>query len=1652
MQRSNGDGSWRARGGLSIAAVAVSLLGLLFAAAPAMAADGEGTMTVAPTYVVSGSTGNALTFTYKASASGMTNGKLTFLVPTGWTTPNPSGFEAGGLSSLCGGEIPVVTSVAGGHLVEIKEVTLGANATCEIKYGISGFNAGDTAPVTSGPYTFTTQQSATAGGTLTNIASSPVVNVGDDGTGTMVVAPTHAVVNTSGNTLTFTYTATRTISSGQLTIAVPAGWSAPSANASAPGATTATCGTVGISGSTIQVTGINMSSAETCTIVYGNKASGPGATPSTGGIGTFTTQQEASNDNNLVALATSPKVSVTAADGAGTMTASPASVIASSTGNEIDFTFTSPTGGMNSGRITFLVPTGWTTPNSSGFEAGGLSAPCTGEPPIVTSVAGGHLVELKEVTLNEGATCPIKYGINGFNSGVTAPATEGPYTFTTQEASTSTGTLTNIASSPVILVGNDGTGTMVVSPTHAVINSTGNTLTFTYTASVSISSGQINIAVPAGWSAPSATGSAPGATTSTCGTVGASGQKIEITGINLIPSNTCTIVYGSKASGPGATAPSTGGTNTFTTQEKSSAGGTLRTLGTGSPNVIVTAADGTGTMSASPTQVITSSTGNEIDFTFTAPTGGMSGGKVTFLVPTGWTTPNSSGFEAGGLSAPCTGEPPIVTSVAGGHLVELKEVTLNEGATCPIKYGINGFNSGVTAPATEGPYTFTTQEASTATGTLTNIASSPVVNVGSDGTGTMAVAPTHAVVGSTGNTLTFTYTAAANINSGQINVAVPAGWSTPSTTGSAPGATTSTCGTVGIASSTIQVTGVNLSTAGTCTVTYGSTASGPGATAPSTGGSSTFTTQEKSSAGGTLANLGTGSPKVSVTAADGTGTMTVAPNTALNGSSKQYVFTYTAPTGGLDNGKVTIQVPAGWTAPQTGNSSGAGWVINNCGANTTISGMTIEATEVGVTEGNTCNIFYGDTFNGGPGATAPATSGPYTFTTQEASTATGTLTNIASSPVVEVDDDGTGTMTVAPTAASAGASGNTLTFTYTSVVALSSGELTVDIPAGWSAPSTTGSDPGFTTTDCSGGTVGVSGSTIQVTGISIGASANCSIVYGAKTSGGPGATSSSTPGSATFNAQEKSSSGGGALKPLATSPQLNVFAADGSGTMTPAPAFVAAGSGGNTVIFTYTAATGGISGGEIVVAVPAGWSAPSTTGGVAGYTSSTCGSVTVVSGSIHIAGVTMPAAGTCVVKYGDTGLGGTGATAPSSGGVSTFAAQEASTGFGALTAIGSSPQVEVAAPDGSGTMAVAPSTATAGSTGNTLTFTYEAAPGGLHGGELAMDVPAGWSPPSTTGSDPGFATTDCAGGTVSVAAGTIHVTGINLAGAATCKIVYGAKTSGGPGATAPSATASTFAAKEMSTASGVLSALSSSPTVSVVKAKPTLSTSASAGVPAGGGVSDKATLGAGQAPGGEIVFKLYGPDDSSCSAAPVFTKSVAVSGNGSYESGSFSPSKPGTYRWVASYSGDANNEAKSGACVESSESVVVSPPPSCPETSVRVAPYKPTERLKGKMVPGLRIKLHVESRAQLSVDTQLTYTAGGKSQTVDLGKRSLRTGRVRNLRLPLPAGLRSVLPLGTKIQLKVTVTANPVPPSPACKGPQKSVHRLSGRVAMVLAG
>ena len=75
-------------------------------------------------------------------------------------------------------------------------------------------------------------------------------------------------------------------------------------------------------------------------------------------------------------------------------------------------------------------------------------------------------------------------------------------------------------------------------------------------------------------------------------------------------------------------------------------------------------------------------------------------------------------------------------------------------------------------------------------------------------------------------------------------------------------------------------------------------------------------------------------------------------------------------------------------------------------------------------------------------------------------------------------------------------------------------------------------------------------------------------------------------------------------------------------------------------------------------------------------------------------------------------------------------------------------------------------------------------------------------------------------------------------------------------------------------------------------------------------LKDKATLSGTVNGTGTITFKLYGPSQTTCTGTPVHTEDVTVNGNGDYTTPTgHTANAAGTWRWVASYSGDAINPA-----------------------------------------------------------------------------------------------------------------------------------------------
>ncbi len=109
--------------------------------------------------------------------------------------------------------------------------------------------------------------------------------------------------------------------------------------------------------------------------------------------------------------------------------------------------------------------------------------------------------------------------------------------------------------------------------------------------------------------------------------------------------------------------------------------------------------------------------------------------------------------------------------------------------------------------------------------------------------------------------------------------------------------------------------------------------------------------------------------------------------------------------------------------------------------------------------------------------------------------------------------------------------------------------------------------------------------------------------------------------------------------------------------------------------------------------------------------------------------------------------------------------------------------------------------------------------------------------------------------------------------------------------------------------------------VVVIKATPAIATTPSGTVPAGGIVSDVAHVSGGFQPTGDVTFALYAPGDTTCQT-PIATRVAPLSG-GAASSGDVTIGAAGTYNWVATYGGDANNNLVTSPCGD--EQVIVTP-------------------------------------------------------------------------------------------------------------------------------
>jgi hypothetical protein len=115
--------------------------------------------------------------------------------------------------------------------------------------------------------------------------------------------------------------------------------------------------------------------------------------------------------------------------------------------------------------------------------------------------------------------------------------------------------------------------------------------------------------------------------------------------------------------------------------------------------------------------------------------------------------------------------------------------------------------------------------------------------------------------------------------------------------------------------------------------------------------------------------------------------------------------------------------------------------------------------------------------------------------------------------------------------------------------------------------------------------------------------------------------------------------------------------------------------------------------------------------------------------------------------------------------------------------------------------------------------------------------------------------------------------------------------------------------------------------VQVTVVTPTVTTQASGSVAVGTPFTDSAMINGGMNPTGTIVFQVYGPGDTTCAKAIGGSKITITDPTQPTVSNTFTPGIPGTYQFVAFYSGDAVNGAAQSTCGDPAENVVVTPAP-----------------------------------------------------------------------------------------------------------------------------
>jgi hypothetical protein len=576
---------------------------------------GEGSASISPAGVITGSSGNIMIITYTSGADAWADspgyGSIKITIPAGWTAPQYNTPNAAGYFTVAiAGGTEMSRSVSG-QVITLKVYSLPAGTgTITVTYGDKTFGSpgaaaqgtagnpvfevdtttsGDTVypinvlpsvsvvdptrtstptysvTVTDTPtftptfsvtptititntYTYTPTYSATMTysptftdtPTFTPTYTATPTNTPLRGEGGAVISPLTVAAGTTGNTVVITYTngpdawATGG-NNGIIRFVIPAGWSAPSFNSANPGyfdvnITGGTDAGRAINGQTIKISVDGLLPGGTVVLTYGAST---GAV-SQGSVGSALFGVETSSDNS-------------ANENTYPINGSPLPV------NVVDATQTSTVTPTDTPTFTSTI-----TPTITGTYTA---------TPSVTQTVTQTITQ----TITRTATQTITGTYTPTFTGTVTPTITGTWTYSDTPTYTMTPTFTATPSitptgTPVI-----GEGSASVSPLTVVAGDSGYTVTIDFTPGPTVwSNGQMEITIPAGWSAPNkSVTNAPGyytlnITNGTEITDYVVAGKIVIVFSSLQTNGSVEVVYGSKTGGgTGATAQPAPGTAVF---------------------------------------------------------------------------------------------------------------------------------------------------------------------------------------------------------------------------------------------------------------------------------------------------------------------------------------------------------------------------------------------------------------------------------------------------------------------------------------------------------------------------------------------------------------------------------------------------------------------------------------------------------------------------------------------------------------------------------------------------------------------------------------------------------------------------------------------------------------------------------------------------------------------------------------------------------------------------------------------------------------------------------------------------------------------------------------------------------------------------------